>query len=155
MFRSSIASVISLFLGPTAGTLYAAECTGAGYNFTQMSETVELGEGHSVIVWKGHAILVDDDPNGIYHMSSGPCIAVFSVLPDGGFKAAGNCSYTDGDGDFHSDRWWQEPGANRGRWETIHGSGKFAATVGDSGWYETVMENGLASVGRWGGECSE
>lgn len=140
-------------LAITTPTL-AAECSGDYFAVTESSETIELGEGHSVTTWKSKAIITNDDPNGIYHMNVGTCLGRFEMLPDGTGKLLGNCVYKDSDGDTNADYWWQNPGEEKASWEQVSGTGKFKAHIGASGWTESVMTDGIADVGRWGGDCN-
>lgn len=56
------------------------------------------------------------------------------------------------DGDVASISWHQAPGAEKGEWKLIGGTGKFAGKQ-NSGWFQTVLANGRVQVAKWGGDC--
>ncbi len=159
MTRHSISIAVAAVATLTVAALafapvgHAAECVGTDYWTIELADTLDLGEGHSVTLWKANNIGVPDDPNAPDYLAGGPCSGWIEVLPDGGLKMDGYCSRTNTDGDMLVDHWWQNPGDERGTWEWVRGTGKLASLVGQGGWFETAMENGVLGATRWAVEC--
>lgn len=132
---------------------HAAECTGHDYYVVEMADTLDLGEGHSVTLFKSNSIGVADDPMAPDHLAGGPCSGFIEVTSDGGLKMDGYCHRTNTDGDMIVDHWWQNLGDERGTWEWVRGTGALAKLVGQGGWFESALENGALGVTRWASNC--
>ena len=153
MFRFMIALCCMFGLLSAGAVAQAAECSGHDYYKVELADTLDLGDGHSVTLFKANAILQNDNPASPDHLIAGPCSGYVEVLPDGGLKMDGYCNRTNADGDISVDHWWQNVGDDRGSYETIRATGKLAKMVGAKGWFETEMENGALGASDWGGDC--
>jgi hypothetical protein len=142
--------VLSSFL--LAGAGQAAECSGYSAEVTQVAETIEVAKGHSLLVFKAHSIVLTDDPKDKFNLATGECSGTILSTPEGGPRGSGYCLRKDKAGDTYSVEWSLAPGAEKGTWKTVAGTGKFAGKV-DSGWFQNVAADGKMSVVRWGGMC--
>jgi hypothetical protein len=113
-------------------------------------DTTDLGEGHSLLLYKGASVLVTDNKNDPFNLTAGYCTGSLEFLPDGTMNASGYCTRKDKDGDVHSLSWKQGPGEEKGVWELTSGTGKWAGAKG-SGWYQQVMAEGEMSASQFGG----
>jgi hypothetical protein len=129
----------------------ADNCTGYDALVTQSSETLDLGQGHSLTVFRAKSMMVSD--NSIYHLTTGECSGTTLATPDGKVQHSGYCLRSDKDGDTQSVEWSMGPGAERGMWKATGGTGKFAGKT-DSGWFQDVRVDGKMIVTTWGGTCS-
>jgi hypothetical protein len=143
--------VVVLSFGFATGAT-GAECSGYDILVTEIADTMDLGNGASLMLWKANSILTNDDPNARDHLIAGTCAGTIETTSDGSVKMAGHCSRTNADGDIKVIRWWQNPGDEKGSWEHVTGAGVFADAK-ESGWFENVMANGVTSATLWGGEC--
>ena len=74
-------------------------------------------------------------------------------LPDGKVRVAGICTRKMNDGASESDVFSLEPGAERGTWKQVAGTGALAGKS-YSGWWQSVISDGKAEMGIWGGNCN-
>jgi hypothetical protein len=148
-----MATLLVTGLGFISTSAQAAECSGHDILVADIVESFEIAEGHTYLLLKSHSIVANDDTSNADHLNAGTCFGTFEILPDGNFKGDGYCTRTDADGDTNNIRWWWTPGEARGGWEGVTYTGKYAGRV-ESGWWETVMENGAYSASRWGGDCN-
>jgi len=113
-------------------------------------ETLELGKGHTLAVSFDRSTSTSDD--GAY-VGVGACAAYILTTPDGKTRLSYACARKDKDGDSWSDSGTLEPGADKGTWTQVGGTGKFAAKNGSSGWWQPVVSDGKVTSGTWGGNC--
>ena len=135
----------------TGPTVYAADgCTGHFTNVGMSSETFEIDNGHKVtyFVATGSATSENSADNAV-----GRCGGYALTLPDGKQVWRGVCVRKTKDGDSWADEWAFEPGATRGTWKLVQGTGAFA-NKNWSGWWEPIVSEGKISMGKWGGNCN-
>lgn len=147
----AIAAASAIAIGAAAAQ--AADCSGYDVLVTEVADTIEISGGGSLTLWKAHSINMNDDSMARDHLMAGACSGVIEAMADGSVKMSGYCTRTDKDGDTQSVRWWQDAGAEKGRWEHAGGTGKFA-NAAESGWFQGVMQSGVMSASRWSGDCS-
>jgi len=136
------------FIIPAAGL--ADNCNGRWTNVTVSSETLEVAKGHTVTFFVARGSSTSD--NSPFN-AVGECGGYFVSTPDGKTRAAGVCTRKGKDGDSESDTWSMEPGAERGTWKLVGGTGAFAGK-NFSGWWQPVVDDGKATTGIWGGNCN-
>ena len=149
--RLALALVTLLVFVPVAAL--AAECSGYDALVNQTMETFEAAKGHSVTIFRHASILITDDPTSKYNLTTGECIGTVLTMPDGATSSAGRCARRDKAGDSYSLEWTQAPRAERGGWKGSAGTGKFAASTENSGWFEFAVADGKMAVVKWGGVC--
>lgn len=133
-----------------AGAAGADTCSGYFSNVVQTVSTIEVGQGHTVTSYIFHSITnSDNSPLN----AAGECSGYELKTPDGKIREAGICARKGKDGDSFSDVWALEPGAQRGTWRTVGGTGALAGKRW-SGWWEVVLVEGKTALGRWGGNCN-
>ena len=135
-----------------AGVAQAEQCSGYDVLVSQVSETTELSKGHTITVVRAHSMIVTDNPSDKYNLTIGECSGSIVNTPDGKATGTGACARRDKDGDTYSLEWGIAPGAERGTWKTVAGTGKFAGKL-DSGWYQDVVADGKVFASKWGGTC--
>jgi hypothetical protein len=90
-------------------------------------------------------VLLNNDPSAPSHMAIGIC-------------QISRCTYKDKEGDSWTDQSaYPGGGWDKGTWETVSGTGKYA-NAKNSGWTERKrMESGgpdgYVRIGAWGGSC--
>jgi hypothetical protein len=129
----------------------AAKCSGYDSEVVESVNVTELSKGHSVTIVRSYSLLTSE--NSIYTLGTGECSAVVLATPDGATRASGHCVWKDKDGDTYSNRFEQEAGADKTKWKTVGGTGKYANKSG-SGWVQPVRDDGKMSVFKWEGECN-
>ena len=132
------------------GAAFADNCTGYDALVTQTAETLDVGNGHTLTVFRSESLIISD--NSIYHLTTGECSGTALATPDGKVRSSGHCARRDKDGDTQSIEWSQGPGAEKGMWKSTGGTGKFAGKT-DSGWFQNVRSDGKMAVTKWGGNC--
>lgn len=155
--KSANLSVVISSLGLAAlvsVSAQAADCGGYDVLVNQTVETTELGEGHSVTQLKAYSVMVTNDPTNIYHLTMGFCFGTMESFPDGSVKMAGNCARKDKEGDTYNLSWSQEPGAERGTWQSGDGTGKFAG-LSDGGWFQNAGAEGDMFASAFDGACGK
>jgi hypothetical protein len=128
----------------------ADNCGGRWTNVTVSSETLEVAKGHTVTFFVARGSSTSD--NSPFN-AVGECGGYFVATPDGKTRAAGVCTRKGKDGDSESDTWSMEPGAERGTWKVVGGTGAFAGK-NFSGWWQPLVDDGKATTGIWGGNCN-
>lgn len=78
------------------GRALAVECPSHDVLITDVAESIELGEGHALILWKGRRIDVDPDTDRTDHRLTGFCSGMVEIFPNGEIETAGYCIRTDG-----------------------------------------------------------
>ena len=128
----------------------ADNCTGYDTLVTLSAETLDLGNKHTLTVFRSASMLISDDPR--YHLTTGECSGTTLTTPDGKARSSGHCARRDKDADTYSLEWSLAAGADKGTWKSIDGTGKFAGKI-DSGWWQSVRTDGKMFVNKWGGTC--
>lgn len=136
-----------------AGAAHAQNCSGYDVLVGQSAETIDLDKGHTLTVVRNWSMLVNDDPKARDHLTVGECNGTFLSLPNGQSKGSGHCARRDKDGDTYSLEWAITPGAEKGTWKGITGTGKFAGEGNNSGWWQNAAADGKVFATRWGGIC--
>jgi hypothetical protein len=111
---------------------------------------VDLGQGLKQTSFKAQDIIISSD--SIYKVVAGECSGTVLQTPDGKTQGMGYCARRDKDGDTQSISWHQAPGADKGKWKSTSGKGKYAGKQ-DSGWSQIVLADGKITVDKWGGDC--
>lgn len=154
--RFAASSTLALFLAVAvaAGALAGESRQITGYDivFTSVSDTTDLGNGHSVLIFRGNTVNVLADRSDPVHLTTGPCTGMVEIFPGGTFQGRGYCTRKDRDGHTYAVRWWRDKGAARGNWEIIAGSGngKWEGVTG-GGWFEGQMAEGAIAANAWSG----
>ena len=141
-------AVLSLTLVWASSSL-ADNCNGNWSNVTVSAETLEVAKGHTVtyFVARGSTTSANSLFNGV-----GECGGYALATPDGKVRVAGICTRKMNDGASESDVFSLEPGAERGTWKQVAGTGALAGK-NYSGWWQSVISDGKAEMGIWGGNC--
>ena len=128
----------------------ADNCNGNWSNVTQYAETIEVAKGHTVtyFVARGSTTSANSLFNGV-----GECGGYALATPDGKVRVSGICTRKMADGASESDVFSLEPGAERGTWKQVSGTGALAGKT-YSGWWQSVISDGKAEMGIWGGTCN-
>jgi hypothetical protein len=142
-----------VLLALAATVAKAAECSGYDVLVTQSAETEDLGGGHQLVVVRQSSVVITDDKNSMLNQTTGECHGSILMTPDGSVKGSGHCGRQDADGDTYSLEWSLAPGAERGQWKLLAGTGKFANASG-SGWFQQTVADDPMSVSVWGGDCN-
>lgn len=129
----------------------ADNCTGYDNLVSIYTQTLDLGGGHTLTVFRQSSIITTE--NRRYNLTTGECSGAALTTPDGKVRVQGFCARRDKDGDTSSVEFSQAPGAEKGMWRSTGGTGKFA-NKSDSGWYQDVRTDGDMLVSQWGGNCS-
>jgi hypothetical protein len=133
-----------------ANSSLADNCNGNWSNVTISAETLEVATGHTVtyFVSRGSTTSANSLFNGV-----GECGGYALATPDGKVRVAGICTRKMNDGASESDVFAMEPGAERGTWKQVAGTGALADKH-YSGWWKSVISDGKAEMGIWGGNCN-
>ncbi len=116
------------YLGSIAAALVASnaavggEISGRYTNVVVSTETIEVAKGHSVTFFVTRTSSVSDNfapANALV----GECGGYTVTMPGGKTSSSGICSRKGKDGDSESDTWSVEPGATRGTWKLLVGTG--------------------------------
>ncbi len=146
----AVASIATVSFGSVA---FGAACSGYDVLVAQTAEMTELGNGHSILTVRQQSVVITDDPNNIYNLTTGECAGSILFLPDGTTDASGHCARKDQDGDTYSLTWAQEPGKPNGIWASLGGTGKFEGRSAN-GTFTPQVEDGTMSASTWQGECN-
>lgn len=148
--KTVIAASAVMLLFAIASTARADNCGGRYNNFGVMFESVEVVKGYTLATATNkHAVTSDNSPyTGIGH-----CSNIMLTMPDGKTKITYTCIEKDKDGDSWTHSGTLEPGASKGTWTQVAGTGKFAGKIGSGGWWQGVMSEGAVITGTWGGNC--
>jgi hypothetical protein len=128
----------------------ADTCTGHDILVTQVSETADLGHGLKQITFKESSIVMSND--SIYNLLTGECSGAALISEDGKAQSSGFCARHDAEGNTIGLSFSQAPGSDKGIWKTVSGTGKFAGKQ-NTGWFQSVVEDGKISITKWGGDC--
>jgi len=140
--------VAGCVIAPTA--VLADNCTGHWSNTTVSTETLEVEKNYTLTFF--HARGNSTSENSV-HTGVGMCGGYALTTPDGKTYLAGICTRQGKDGGW-SDAWSLQPGAQRGEWHQVAGTGVYAKTAGiNKGWWEGTLGNGKTDMGNWGGDC--
>ena len=148
-FRWAILIGMSVSAGNPA--LAADNCTGYDNLVTLSAETLDLGNGHTLMVLRQTSALTSED-TPVWNLVTGECSGTVLSTPNGKVQGLGYCLRRDKDGDTASIEWGLAPGAERGYWKFTGGTGKFASR-GGSGWAELARADGKIEQYKWGGTC--
>jgi hypothetical protein len=127
----------------------ADNCSGNWSNVTVSAETLEVAKGHTVTYFVARGSTTS--PNSLFN-GIGECGGYALSMPDGKVRVAGICTRKMNDGASESDIFALEPGAERGTWKQVAGTGSLAGK-NYSGWWQSVISDGKAEMGIWGGTC--
>jgi hypothetical protein len=119
---------------------------------TQFEETIDLEHGLKQITVKQHSVVMSND--SVYNLAAGECSGTVLLSEDGKTHFAGYCARRDKDGDTQSISFHQAPGVDKGEWKSVSGTGKFSGKQ-DTGWFQSVLEDGKISVTKRGGDCKK
>jgi hypothetical protein len=133
-----------------SGSMAADKCSGYVSNVTQTVSTREIASGHTLISFIFHSTTTSDNSP---LTAAGECSGYVLTTPDGKTRASGACLRKTKAGDSFSDAWVLEPGAQRGSWKQMGGTGVFAGKSW-SGWFEDIYDDGKVSLSRFGGNCN-
>ena len=136
------------------GPARADNCSGYDVLVNQSSETTDVGKGQTLTVVRNWSMIVNDDTKSRDHLVVGECNGTFLSLPNGQSKGSGFCERRDKDGDTYSLEWAIAPGAEKGTWKGLTGTGKFAREANNSGWWQSAATDGRVFATRWGGNCN-
>lgn len=142
-----LGSLTACLIAPTVAL--AENCTGHYSNTTLSAETIEIDKGYTLTFFhaRGNATSENSALNGV-----GMCGGYALTTPDGKTKLAGICTRKGKNGGW-SDAWSLEPGAERGEWHQVAGTGDYAGMVGTKGWWQGTLNNDKTDMGNWGGDC--
>lgn len=156
MHRNTILAVAvaaaAVVLTPAA---HARECNGYNTHVLISAEVNDMGNGHTLMTFRNHDILVTDDPSDIFNMLMGECSGTMLSTPDGRSSSAGYCIRKDKDGNSASIDWAWAPGADKGTWHTTGGTGKYADLEASGWWTPVATDGGKQGINRWVGNCSK
>lgn len=133
-----------------SGPSFADNCNGNWSNVTVSAETLEVGKGHTVTYFVARGSTTS--PNSLFN-GVGECGGYALATPDGKVRVGGICTRKMNDGASESDVFALEPGAERGTWKQVAGTGSLAGKS-YSGWWQSVISDGKAEMGIWGGNCN-
>jgi hypothetical protein len=147
--------VIGLIAAVPIGLLWmspawADNCTGYDVLVMSPADATDLGHGMKQIGVKGQSVVLSND--SIFNLVVGECAGTVLQTPDGKSQSEGYCARHDKAGDTQSVAWRQAPGADKGEWKEVDGTGKFAGKQG-TGWTQQVYADGKVLVVKWGGDC--
>jgi hypothetical protein len=133
-----------------ASSSWADNCTGYDPGVTLSAETTDLGHGLKLTSVRSTSMLISTD--SIFNLVGGECAGTVLQTEDGKTQQMGYCARRDKDGDTQSISFHQAPGADKGEWKSMEGTGKFAGKQG-TGWFQFVLQDGKNAVVKWGGDC--
>ncbi len=128
----------------------ADNCSGTYDNVTTSTSTFEGAKGHSMTSFVYNQFTRSE--NAPLFNVVGECTGHMVTTPDGKVQMAGACIQKAAEGASYSTTWELAPGAERGTWKRIAGTGKFAGKKA-SGWFQTQFFEGKLVFGVWGGTC--
>ena len=136
-------------VGLWAASALAAECSGRFTNVNQSAESIDLGDGHTLLVFTAKGSATSENSA---HIGTGMCGGYVLTTPDGKTWVTYACARKDANGDSWSDFGGIEPGADKGTWTQSGGTGVFKGK-NSSGWWQTTVSDGTVDTGVWGGNC--
>ncbi len=144
-----IGCFIALVAGASFSAVAADNCSGTFNNVVTSSSTFEGAKGHSITSWVYNSISRSENSA---RNAAGECSGYMMTTPDGKNQLAGACIRKTADGSSFDEVWELAPGADRGTWKTVNGTGKLAGKK-SSGWWQTQYFEGKLVFGIWGGTC--
>jgi hypothetical protein len=132
----------------TANGAFADNCVGVYTNVKISSQTLETAPGQKVTYFVDHSSSISNGGN----VMIGECGGYVLTVPDGKTSESGLCTRKGKDGDSIIEVISMEPGAERGSWKQIGGTGTLAGKT-NSGWFQPTMSDGTTNTGKWGGNC--
>ena len=126
-----------------AGTANAGErIASSGYDgcVTDLWDVLELDEGHSLALYRGKCVILNDDPSALDHKSIGECAATYEFMPDESWNGSGYCTWTSRDGNKVFLRYWEGSDMEESGYEFIGGNGKFAGAPGEGTYVGAVLK---------------
>ena len=149
-FQWKVSTLLVASLGIVAcQSARADNCTGWVSNVSIGAESIEVTKGQVLTVFSMHSITSSgNSPNN----ALGKCGGYSLTTPDGRTRVVGSCTRKTKNGDTWSDEWTLEPGAQRGTWKLVGGTGVFAGMKA-SGWWQGLADDGKLSLVAWGGDC--
>lgn len=132
-----------------SGGALADNCNGRWTNTNQTSETIDLGEGHTLTMFFDRGSVTSE--NSPFN-TVGACTGYVLNTPDGKSRLAYACARKNKDGDSISDAGGMEPGADHGTWTQTGGTGVFAGNKW-SGTWQVLMADGKVTSGSFSGNC--
>jgi hypothetical protein len=141
-----LGSLTVCLIAPTIAL--ADNCTGHFSNTTVSTDSIEIEKGYTLTFFhaRGNATSENSVHNGV-----GMCGGYALTTPDGKTKLVGICTRKGKDGGW-SDAWSLEPGAERGEWHMVAGTGVYAGKK-NKGWWQGTVGDGKTDMGNWGGDC--
>ncbi|MBI1397577.1 MAG: hypothetical protein GC151_16510 [Betaproteobacteria bacterium] len=131
------------------GAASADTCTGRVNQVAISSESIELSKGYTMTSFVTNSIATSEDSA---NNAIGKCTGYALTTPDGVTRMAGACARKTRNGDGWSDTWELAPGADRGTWKLVGGTGVFAGKHW-TGWWRVDHSSGPATMVSWGGNC--
>lgn len=146
---STIAVGLSFGLLSLAASAVDDNCGGTWTNVAQYGQTIDFGNGNSLTVFsaKGSSTSENSPYAGV-----GECGGYILTAPGGKMYFRGACARKSKEGDVWSIAAMIEPGAERGTWTQVAGTGAFAGKS-SSGWWRPLVDDGKTTTGSWGGNC--
>ena len=141
MGKFAIAAVLAIAAASAqAGGTFDSAGKGTG---TSQNDIVPISDTHMIMhsktTWDAMEMT---DPEHPFNGMSGACFGAVEIMVPGA-SGAGNCAFTDGDGDLSTNRWivtgMTPEGALTGSWTVIGGTGKFTGVTG-GGSFETLTD---------------
>jgi hypothetical protein len=111
-----------------------------------------LANGATLTTLRLTSVHVSEDAASPFHLAAGECAGALTTTPDGKTQGQGHCMRKDRSGDVYNEQWNLAPGAEKGTWKLVGGSGRYANATG-SGWWQVVMSQGKMAAVRWVGNC--
>lgn len=135
----------------TSTAALADNCKGTYHNVGHMADTQDIGAGVKLTSFMGLSSSTWTENN---ESRVGSCAGYAISLPDGKARVVFVCARKNAAGDVAVDEGSLEPGADKGSWKVNYATGALAKRVGDSGWWQPVVDNGKVTAGVWGGNCN-
>jgi hypothetical protein len=132
-----------------AAPAQAQNGNGRWMNVSTSAEALDLGNGHTLTVFSARGGTASENSP---MTGAGQCSGWVLTLPDGKTRMSYACARKSKDGHSWSDYGGIEPGADRGTWKMVGGTGVFAGKSRSGTWQETVND-GKTTVGTFTGNC--
>ena len=142
----------AIFLGTTF-SISAEECSGIGSRvFDAPMKIAGVKDGQTTYYTESVGSNTRLTPAAAQKTVWQNCSGLWTAMPDGTGWGNGACYAVDKEGDSWTIT-WEISGSDR-TWETIHGSGKYAKTIGAKGTFEASQQfgGGLRLV-AWSVDC--
>lgn len=132
-----------------SGAAFADNCSGTYHSVGNMFDSLDIGSGVKVSAFSALSSNAFKDGE----VRAGACAGYMLNASDGKMRMVYACARKNKAGDVAVDEGTFEPGASRGTWKITMATGALAKMLGDSGWWQPVVENGKVIAGIWGGTC--